>query len=103
MGRAFIIAKSFAQGKDPGKKGSDNAEPEKDSQKENESSEARQGSFQGSDAFFESIFKGSEGRLWMTIEELTTTDLVTVNEDASIEEVFSIFAKNPYHTLPIIN
>ena len=35
----------------------------------------------------------------MTIEELMTTDLVTVNEDASIEEVFSIFAKNPYYTL----
>ncbi|WP_235203843.1 CBS domain-containing protein [Methanosarcina soligelidi] len=55
------------------------------------------------EAFFESIVRGSEGCLWMTIEELMTRDLVTVNEDAPVEEVFSLFAKNPYHTLPVVN
>lgn len=39
----------------------------------------------------------------MTIEEIMTRDLVTVNEDTPIEEVFSAFAKNPYHVLPVIN
>ncbi|AKB77049.1 putative manganese-dependent inorganic pyrophosphatase [Methanosarcina horonobensis HB-1 = JCM 15518] len=99
----FILAKSFTQGKTSGKKGNDNEEPEKNFRKGNEFSEAVQGSSQGSEAFFESIVRGSEGCLWMTIEELMTRDPVTVNEDTPTEEVFSVFAKNPYHTLPVVN
>lgn len=75
----------------------------KNFRKGNEFSEAVQGSSQGSEAFFESIVRGSEGCLWMTIEELMTRDPVTVNEDTPTEEVFSVFAKNPYHTLPVVN
>ncbi|MHC1756745.1 MAG: HPP family protein [Methanosarcina sp.] len=99
----FILAKSLTQGKASGEKSGDSAESEKSSRKRDELSEAAQESSQGSEAFFESIVKGSEGCLWMTIEELMTKDLVTVNEDAPIEEVFSVFAKNPYHTLPVVN
>lgn len=97
-----ILAKSFTQEKASGKKVNDN-ESEKSPRKEGEISGAAQKPSQGSEAFFESIVKGSEGCLWMTIEELMTRDLVTVNEDTPIEEVFSVFAKNPYHTLPVVN
>ncbi|MEL7664597.1 MAG: CBS domain-containing protein [Methanosarcina mazei] len=95
------------QKKTSGKK-DDNAETEKNSRKEEEFSEPvkepSQKDYPGeAEAFFESIVRGSEGCLWMTIEELMTRDLVTVNEDAPVEEVFSLFAKNPYHTLPVVN
>lgn len=98
-----MLVKSSTQGKNSGKNGIDNAEPEKSFRKGDELSEASQESSQDSEAFFESIVKGSEGCLWMTIEELMTRDLVTVNEDAPVEEVFSLFAKHPYHTLPVVN
>ncbi|AKB39484.1 CBS domain-containing protein [Methanosarcina mazei] len=95
------------QKKTSGKK-DDNAETEKNSRKEEEFSESMKEPSQKdnpreAEAFFESIVRGSEGCLWMTIEELMTRDLVTVNEDAPVEEVFSLFAKNPYHTLPVVN
>ena len=95
------------QKKTSGKK-DDNAETEKNSRKEEEFSEPVKEPSQKdypreAEAFFESIVRGSEGCLWMTIEELMTRDLVTVNEDAPVEEVFSLFAKNPYHTLPVVN
>jgi len=102
----FILAKNFtqeaAQGRASGKE-VDNIESEKNSGKGDKLSEAPQESSTSSEAFFESIVKGSKGCLWMTIEELMTRDLVTVDENAPIEEVFSIFAKNPYHTLPVVN
>lgn len=95
------------QKKTSGKK-DDNAETEKNSRKEEEFSESMKEPSQKdnpreAEAFFESIVRGSEGCLWMTIEELMTRNLVTVNEDAPVEEVFSLFAKNPYHTLPVVN
>lgn len=100
--RELILSKSFAQKKGSGKRSNDR-EFEISSRKEGEFSGASQESYQDSEAFFESIFKGSEGCLWMTIDELMTRDLVTVNEDTPIEEVFSVFAKNPYHILPVVN
>lgn len=98
----LILSNSFAQEKGSGKKSNKN-ESENSSRKEDRVSGTAQESSQASEAFFESIVKGSEGCLWMTIEELMTRNLVTVNEDTPIEEVFSVFAKNPYHTLPVVN
>lgn len=78
-------------------------EPERNSRKGAEFYKVTQEPSQSSEAFFESIFRGSESCLWMSIEELMTRELVTVNEETPIEGVFSLFAKNPYHTLPVIN
>jgi CBS domain-containing protein len=103
VGEVFIVEKSFTQRENSEKKDYDNAESEKSSGKEDKLSEDLQGSSQSSEAFFESILKGSEGCLWMTIGQLMTRDLVTVNEETHIEEVFSIFVKNPYHILPVVN
>lgn len=103
-GRVFILAKSLAQGKNSGKSNSgNNAESEGNSLKGAEFYETTPEPPQGSEAFFESIFKGSESCLWMSIEELMTRELVTVNEETPIEDVFSLFAKNPYHILPVVN
>lgn len=44
-----------------------------------------------------------ESCLWMTVKELATADLVTVHEDTSIDEIFSLFVKNAYHIFPVIN
>lgn len=99
----FILIEGFMQKRASGKKVDNNKEPEKSSRKGDNLSEAAQEISQGSEAFFESIFRGSEGCLWMTIEELMTRDPVTVDENTPIEEVFSTFAKNPYHILPVVN
>lgn len=98
----IVLVKSFTHEKISGKESS-NKESEKNSRIEYEASGTAQKHSQGSEAFFESIVKGSEGCLWMTIEELMTRDLVTVNEDTPIEEVYSVFARNPYHILPVVN
>lgn len=51
--------------------------------------------------------ESAEGRfescLWMTVRELVTTDIVTVQEDASIEEILSLFGKHAYHIFPVVN
>ncbi|AKB30280.1 hypothetical protein MSSIT_3561 [Methanosarcina siciliae T4/M] len=44
-----------------------------------------------------------ESCLWMTIEDIMTRDVVTIKEDAPLEEVFSLFGKFPYHTFPVVN
>ena len=41
--------------------------------------------------------------LWITIKELMTREVVTVQEDTPLEEVFSLFGKLPYHTFPVVN
>ncbi|AAM07432.1 CBS domain-containing protein [Methanosarcina acetivorans] len=44
-----------------------------------------------------------ESCLWMTIEDLMTRNVVTIKENAPLEEVFSLFGKFPYHTFPVVN
>ena len=44
-----------------------------------------------------------ESCLWITIEELMTRDVVTVQEDTPLEDVFSLFGNLPYHTFPVVN
>ncbi len=41
--------------------------------------------------------------LWMTVRELVTTDLVTVQEDTSIEEILSLFGKHVFYIIPVVN
>jgi CBS domain-containing protein len=41
--------------------------------------------------------------LWMTVRELVTTDLVTVQDDTSIEEILSLFGKHIFHIIPVVN
>ncbi len=48
------------------------------------------------DDFFESCLR-------ITIRDLITREVVTVQEDAPLEEVFSLFGKLPYHTFPVVN
>jgi CBS domain-containing protein len=103
LGKVFILTKSFTQGNASGKNDSYSAGTERNARQRDELSENTQENPQSSDEFFESILRGSETCLWMTIEDIMTREPVTVNEDAPIEEVFSLFAKNPYHTLPVVN
>ncbi|AKB75934.1 hypothetical protein MSLAZ_2673 [Methanosarcina lacustris Z-7289] len=44
-----------------------------------------------------------ESCLWITIRDLMTRDVVTIQEDTPLEEVFSLFGKLPYHTFPVVN
>jgi CBS domain-containing protein len=37
------------------------------------------------------------------IEELMTRNVVTAHEDALLEEIFALFEKHSYHTLPVLN
>ncbi len=37
------------------------------------------------------------------IEELMTRNVVTAHEDALLEEIFTLFEKHSYHTLPVLN
>lgn len=41
--------------------------------------------------------------LWMTIDELMTRDIVTVQEDTPVEEVFSLYGKYHFYTLPVVD
>ncbi|WP_255333851.1 HPP family protein [Methanosarcina sp. KYL-1] len=41
--------------------------------------------------------------LEIKIEELMTREVVTVHEDALLEEIFTLFEKYLYHTLPVLN
>ncbi|WP_440946987.1 CBS domain-containing protein [Methanosarcina sp. T3] len=51
----------------------------------------------------EQIDEGFGSCLWITIKELMTRDVVTVQEDTPLEEVFSLLGRLPYHTLPVVN
>lgn len=39
----------------------------------------------------------------MTIDELMTRQVVTVQENTPVEEIFSLYGKYPFHTLPVVN
>jgi CBS domain-containing protein len=41
--------------------------------------------------------------LWMTVKELYSTELVTVQENTSLEEILSLFGKHAYHVFPVVN
>ncbi|WP_240664693.1 HPP family protein [Methanosarcina sp. MSH10X1] len=41
--------------------------------------------------------------LWMTIDELMTRDVVTVQENTPVEEVFSLYGKYHFYTLPVVD
>ncbi|KKH46738.1 HPP family protein [Methanosarcina sp. 1.H.A.2.2] len=51
----------------------------------------------------EQIVEIFERCLWITIKELMTREVVTIQEDTPLEEVFSLFGKLPYHTFPVVN
>jgi len=44
-----------------------------------------------------------ESCLWIPIEELMTREVVTIQEDTPLEDVFSLFGNLPYHTFPVVN
>lgn len=50
-----------------------------------------------------SIDERFETCLWVTIDELMTREVVKVYENASVEEVLSLYGKYPYHILPVVN
>lgn len=41
--------------------------------------------------------------LWMTIDELMTRDVLTVQEDTPVEEAFSLYGKYHFYTLPVVD
>lgn len=41
--------------------------------------------------------------LWMTIDELMTRDIVIVQENTPVEEVFSLYGKYHFYTLPVVD
>lgn len=111
MGKIFALENNFAGGNSS--QGSSNEEGkeeengsgrplEKVSEKGEELSDTLEGFLED---FMPSGQAGErfESCLWMTIEELMTRDVVTVQEDTPLEEVFSLFGKFPYHTFPVVN
>lgn len=51
----------------------------------------------------ESTDKRFDTCLWMTIDELMTREVVKIYENTSVEEILSLYGKNPYHILPVVN
>lgn len=41
--------------------------------------------------------------LWMTVKELFSTELVTVQENTSLEKILSLFGKHAYHVFSVMN
>jgi CBS domain-containing protein len=41
--------------------------------------------------------------LWMTIDELMTRDIVTVQENTPVEEIFSLYGKHHFYILPVVD
>ncbi len=49
----------------------------------------------------------TEGRvescLWMTVKDIMTTEISTVQEETSMKEILSLFGKHVHHIFPVVN
>lgn len=111
MGKIFSLTNNLA-GKDfsQGNSNKEGEEEEKGKERQLEKVPEKEEGFSDTLEEFLEDFMPSEQEgerfdscLWMTIKDLMTRDVVTIKEDAPLEEVFSLFGKFPYHTFPVVN
>jgi len=111
MGKIFSLENNLAGGPSSQKSSNEEGEEEekgkekqleKVSEKGDESPDSSEGYLEAAQTpnqkyeFFESCFR-------ITIRDLITREVVTIQEDTPLEEVFSLFGKLPYHTFPVVN
>ena len=111
MGKIFSLANNLAGGPPSQKSSNEDGEEEETgtekqlemvSEKGDEFPDSSEGYLEATptpnhnEEFFESC-------LWITIRDLMTKEVVTIQEDTPLEEVFSLFGKLPYHTFPVVN
>ena len=111
MGKIFSLANNLAGGPPSQKSSNEDGEEEETgtekqlemvSEKGDESPDSSEG-YLGATPTPNQNEEFLESCLWITIRDLMTRDVVTIQEDTPLEEVFSLFGKLPYHTFPVVN